>query len=46
MIIGKKEFDVKNETYVMGILNVTAGFRFRMEENITVWIEHLHMQNR
>ena len=23
MIIGKKEFDVKNETYVMGILNVT-----------------------
>ena len=23
MIIGKKEFDIKNETYVMGILNVT-----------------------
>ena len=23
MLIGKKEFDVKNKTYVMGILNVT-----------------------
>ena len=23
MIIGSKEFDVKNHTYVMGILNVT-----------------------
>ena len=23
MIIGKKEFDIKNDTYVMGILNVT-----------------------
>jgi len=23
MIIGKKEFDTKNHTYIMGILNVT-----------------------
>ena len=23
MLIGKKEFDVKNKTYIMGILNVT-----------------------
>ena len=29
MKIGNREFDVKNKTYIMGILNVTTGFFLR-----------------
>ena len=33
MKIGNREFDVKNKTYIMGILNVTPdSFRWRKME--------------
>ena len=36
MKIGNREFDVKNKTYIMGILNVTPDSQ--TAENGTTWI--------
>ena len=38
MKIGNREFDTKNHTYIMGILNVTPD-SFRMVENGTTMTE-------
>lgn len=37
MKIGNREFDVKNRTYIMGILNVTPVLSL-MAVNGTLWI--------
>ncbi len=46
MLIGKKEFDVKNRTYIMGILNVTPdsfsdGGRFNATEHALKHVEQM-----
>lgn len=45
MIIGGKNFDTANHTYIMGILNVTPD-SFPMEESLTEWMRQLHMHTR
>ena len=40
MIIGGKNFDTANHTYIMGILNVP------MEESLTEWMRQLHIHTR
>ena len=45
MKIGNKEFDVKNKTYIMGILNVTPD-SFSDGGSITTWIQHFFMQKK
>lgn len=39
MKIGNREFDVKNRTYIMGILNVTPVLSL-MVANGTLWTMH------
>ena len=46
MIIGKKEFDVKNRTYVMGILNITPdsfsdGGKYNQIDNALRHVENM-----
>ena len=42
MIIGGKNFDTANHTYIMGILNVTPD-SFSDGESLTEWMRQLHM---
>ena len=44
MIIGGKNFDTANHTYIMGILNVTPDSF--SEECLTEWMRQLHMHTR
>lgn len=45
MRIGGKEFDLKKNTYIMGILNVTPD-PFLTEEDTTDWIVQSNMRSR
>ena len=45
MIIGGKEFDTENQTYIMGILNVTPD-SFRTAESTTGLMLRLPMPDR
>lgn len=45
MRIGGKEFDLKKNTYIMGILNVTPD-SFLTEEDTTDWIVQSNMRSR
>lgn len=45
MKIGNREFDVKNKTYIMGILNVTPD-PFQTEGSTTTWMQRFFMQKK
>ena len=45
MIIGGKNFDTANHTYIMGILNVTPD-SFSDGGKLTEWMWQLHMHTR
>ena len=46
MKIGNHEFDTANETYIMGILNVTPDSFHRWPDVSTIWMRLSVMQKR